>query len=499
MAVYLRPGVYVQEVLNPLPSVLGPSSNSVAAFAGYTAQGPTTPTLVNSWSQYLSYYGGWTANNNLHLAVLLFFSNGGSSAYILRTVATTAATASRTFNDRNASPASTLKISAQNPGTWGNNLIVNISDSVNQAGYVDIAIYQGGTTQANLVESFLDLSMVTTDNRYAPSVINGQSAYVTVTDLGSNAVGALRDPVNSTLVSLSGGLDYTSSAPASTDIANSLSGFDTVKNSLVLNLPGVTDATAVNLALNYASNRNDVFVVIDGINDTPANQITRANSYTATSFGAVYYPPLTIKDPTTNVVGATLTVGAGGAVTGLFMATDASRGVFKAPAGLQTRVAGAISIASISNNDLDSLNTAANPVNAIRYITGSGIVVMGSRTLSQAFISKYVPIRRTLIYLEKALTDLTQFAVFEPNDPKLWRRLTATCEGFLNDFWRKGGLRGATPAQAYFVKCDADLNPQSQIDAGYVNVEIGVSLQRPAEFVVIKIGQFDGGATVTVS
>jgi len=111
----------------------------------------------------------------------------------------------------------------------------------------------------------------------------------------------------------------------------------------------------------------------------------------------------------------------------------------------------------------------------------------------------YVPVRRTLIYLEKSLTDLTAFALFEPNDQRLWRRLNATVSSFLTNFWSQGGLSGNTPADAFFVKVDSTNNTQTTIDNGEVHIEVGVALQRPAEFVVIKIGQFDGGTTVTVS
>jgi phage tail sheath protein FI len=97
------------------------------------------------------------------------------------------------------------------------------------------------------------------------------------------------------------------------------------------------------------------------------------------------------------------------------------------------------------------------------------------------------------------MSDLSQFAIFEPNDERLWRSITASLEGFLTNFWREGGLRGGVPSQAFYVKCDAETNPQSAIDGGQVNIEVGVALQRPAEFVIIKIGQFDGGTTVTVA
>jgi hypothetical protein len=97
------------------------------------------------------------------------------------------------------------------------------------------------------------------------------------------------------------------------------------------------------------------------------------------------------------------------------------------------------------------------------------------------------------------LTDLTTFAVFEPNDAVLWRTINSTVSTFLTDFWSQGGLRGATPAEAFFVKCDSDTNPLIKIENGEVNIEVGVALQRPAEFVIIKIGQYDGGTTVSVA
>ena len=507
MATYLRPGVYVQETLNPIPSVAGTSSQSVAAFIGATYQGPTIPTLVTSWSQYLSLYGGWTTNNTLHYAVLLFFSNGGSQCYVLRVVSPSLSgstgIATRSFNDRNGSPATTLTIQAANPGAWGNTLSVTITNSVT-TGYVNLTVAQTIGTAVTVLEYYTDLSMDSTDNRYIIQVINSQSNYIVAIDNGSSAPLSptnLRNPVTASNIFLAGGLDYNTGGamPTASDITNALSKLDIINSSLVLNIPGVTDYVDVNSALSYASNRGDVFVVIDGINDTPANQIALAQQYTATNYGAVYYPPLYIKDPTTSVAGATLTVGNGAAVAGLYMNTDASRGVFKAPAGLQARIAGTIGVAPIKNADLDSLNSAAVPVNAIRYIPGSGVVVMGARTLLPGTVAKYVPVRRTLIYLEKALKDLTQFAIFEPNDAKLWRKVEATVASFLTDFWRQGGLNGSTPSTAFFVKCDAELNPISLVDAGQLNIEIGVALQRPAEFVIIKIGQFDGGATVTVS
>jgi phage tail sheath protein FI len=278
-----------------------------------------------------------------------------------------------------------------------------------------------------------------------------------------------------------------------------MASFDTVTSSLVLNAPGVISTSPVNTILSYAEGRDDVFVVIDAMNDTVANQMTRAATYTSTSLGAVYYPNLTIPSNTSSSPDAVETAFCGGAIVGQFSSTDVSRGVFKAPAGVNNRIAGAVAVQKLTNANLDTMNSASAPVNAIRFIPGSGIVVMGSRTLKAGYADRYVPVRRSLIYLRKALTDLTDFAVFEPNDAVLWRRIKASLEGFLTDYWSQGGLRGATPADAFFVKCDSSTNTLIKIDNGEVNMEIGVALQRPAEFVIIKIGQYDGGTTVTVA
>ena len=498
MAVYLRPGVYVEESLNLATPVQSTTSQSIAAFIGYVKRGPVAPTLVTSWSQYVSLYGGWENNSDMHIALLLFFSNGGSQAYVVRVVANDSVEATRTLNDRAGTPLETLTLNAANPGAWGNSINVTIENG-NESGTFDLTVFYDGTAAANVVERYTDLVMDPTADRYAVSIINSQSKYLMAVDENSTTALATRIPAVGNNLSLAAGSNG-ATEPSHSTIAAAVTLFDTVRNSLVLNAPGVTESTSVNLLTSYAEDRGDVFVVIDPIlGGASVSQIDRANEYTATSYGAVYFPTVSIKDPAVTTPGVTKFVYPGGAIVGLYLSTDASRGVFKAPAGLATRVGGAVSVGALTNTELDNLNSNAAPVNAIRFVPGSGIVVMGARTLKGSYVDRYVPVRRTLIYLRKAVSDLSQFAVFEPNDERLWRRVTAAIEGFLTDFWRQGGLRGAVPSQAFYVKCDAEINPQASIDAGIVNIEVGVALQRPAEFVVIKIGQFDGGTTVTVA
>ena len=490
MTAYQRPGVYVQETLNAIPPVAASFSDSIAAFVGVSARGPVEPILISSWSDYVKIYGGWSADNTLALAVFLFFANGGSQCYVTRVTAGDTASAFRTIQDTEASPANTLTVTAKNPGAWGNSIAITTQDTAGVVGNFDLIVYYGGTTAAYKKEVFPNLSMDPLSSRYAIAVV--LSDYITLTDEGAGT-----KPANVTAVALASGLD--GDAPTALQIAQGAAALDTVNNALILNAPGVTGDSAVNALISYAEFRKDVFVVVDPIAGSSVNsELATVDNYTASSYAAVYYPAITINDPTRTTPGSVLTnVNPGGAVVGRIAATDRARGVFKAPAGIAARIAGAVSVPSLKNSELDILNTSDKPVNAIKFVPGSGIVIMGARTLKGGYSDMYIPVRRSLIFLEKALVDLTQFAVFEPNDTILYRRLTAVVGGFLNNFWTQGGLRGDTPEQAFFVLCDSSNNPLSSVEAGQVNIQVGVALQRPAEFVVINIGQFDGGATVT--
>ena len=343
------------------------------------------------------------------------------------------------------------------------------------------------------------------------TVSSFSSPTVTLSSAMTVADGTSLTFVNS---ALTGGAD--GATVTNTNIAAATTALDTITQPILLNAPGVTAATDVNALLTYAYNRGDVFVIIDPTQATTdvTSQLTLTNSYTggtagsvAQGFGAVYYPNLTIPNPTSSSPGSTITAYPGGAIAAKYATTDTSRGVFKSPAGLEARLSGVVSVQSLTNTELDYLNNGttspntfslATPVNAIRYIPGSGIVVMGARTLSSTYQSRYISVRRSLIYLRKVLTDSTAFALFESNDERLWNRLQTTCEAILINFWQSGGLKGATALDAFYVKADSSINTVSSIAAGEVHLEIGVALQRPAEFVVIRISQYDSGSVVTV-
>jgi phage tail sheath protein FI len=243
------------------------------------------------------------------------------------------------------------------------------------------------------------------------------------------------------------------------------------------------------------------FVVAETAADlTVDGALSASGDLDEVSRGAVYYPHLYIKDPIGRSGNAIRKIGPSGAVAGLFLATDRRVGPFKVAAGIEAQVVDAIAIErAFSPAELDRLNsgttstgsiTGVNVVNAIRNLPGAGIVVMGGRTLLQdGTANRYINMRRSLSYIEKRLNDLASFAVFENNTETLWSRLTTVLGVFLNDYRNQGGLRGTTPDESFYIKCDDENNTATTIANGEVYVEIGVALEYPAEFVVINLSQ----------
>ena len=211
---------------------------------------------------------------------------------------------------------------------------------------------------------------------------------------------------------------------------------------------------------------------------------------------AAYAPWLIVSNPGKR--GATITVPPAGAVMGVIARTDATQGVFRAPAGIDAVVVNAVGVdTKFGDADLGSLNTKG--VNIIRPVTGRGICVMGARTRKRYAVDRYISARRTLIYLREALRTGTEFALFENNDEVLWQRMTGVADRILRPVWSGGGLRGNSAEEAYFIRCDSTINTPAVIASGEVRMDIGVALEYPAEFVVIRLTQFEqGGSSVEI-
>ncbi|MGH8236483.1 MAG: phage tail sheath family protein, partial [Steroidobacteraceae bacterium] len=204
---------------------------------------------------------------------------------------------------------------------------------------------------------------------------------------------------------------------------------------------------------------------------------------TDTTYAAFYYPWLAIADPTS---GARKIVPPGGHMLGVFARTDVERGVFKAPANEVVR--GALDLEyDINDGHQEVLNPRG--VNAIRRFPGRGIRVWGSRTLSSNGLWKYVSVRRLFIFIERSIYEGTQWVVFEPNDPRLWARVTDTIRLFLRTQWREGALFGRKEEEAFHITCDETVMSRDDILNGRLICEIGIAPVRPAEFVIFRIFQ----------
>ncbi|MFE9525239.1 phage tail sheath family protein [Streptomyces sp. NPDC006631] len=510
MTVYKRPGVYINETLTPLAQTATTPGDSVAAFVGTSKQGgPLAPTLISSFAQYVATYGGFGDTSDLlPFAVYEFFNNGGNQAYIVRAAATDAVAASVTLADTETTPKDTLKIKAISPGLWGNNVFVDITSATSGSGRFDMYVYVGGSTAAYLTERFPDVSLDPADSRNATALINSPvtgSSFIQVESLLTTAWAANHAPALVTSVQLTGGTD----GVAAVDLAAAAQRLEGIEDNLVLNLPGVTASTVLNPIITWAEAQGTVFLVVDGVKATNADN---AHSYAlslqgmssggsairASSHAAIYGPWLIFDDPATAASGSARLLPPGGAVLGQYSRTDASRGVQKPPAGIDTILKGVLDVQfRFSNADQDTLNVAG--INVIKSQPGAGFVIYGARTLSVGMPDRYISVRRSLMLIKKGILDATKFAVFEPNDQILWDQINAVISQYLLTLMQTGVLSGSTPDQAYFVICDATNNTPASVANGAVNLTVGVALKTPAEFIVIDIGQSSSGATVTDS
>lgn len=265
---------------------------------------------------------------------------------------------------------------------------------------------------------------------------------------------------------------------------------------------GVTAANRLDIlgpASIYCNNRR-AFLVVEapdnwtgstGLPDVVNNTalIEDVRSRVVKDHSAVFYPKLRVND-----AGILRTVGPGGAIAGLMARTDASRGVWKAPAGTEADLRAlsglAVKLTDLENGVLNKLG-----VNCARSFV-SGYVNWGARTLEGADDLgsewKYIPIRRLALMIEESLYRGTQWVVFEPNDEPLWAKIRLNVGAFMNGLFRQGAFQGGSPSQAYYVKCDAETTPQADRNLGIVNIEVGFAPLKPAEFVVIKIQQIAG-------
>jgi len=516
MTDYRKPGVYVEERL--LTNSTGATTASATTlFVGAAALGPiTAPVLCNSWTDYVTTFGNFDdittpttaiATTFLPYAVYSYFQNGGRPCYVQRAIGASSGTASYfvvTDGDVGSS-ADAFTVQARSVGTEGDRLSIKIVD-IDGAGsnkIFNLYVYKDEIE----IERFQYLSAagVESGTRKFVDAVNDPysgSAYITIVSYDSAVI-----PAALAMTQLDGGVDP--ALPEEGDFLTvSKTAVEKIEGPIILNHVGyktniLTDGeqtyTMPNTFTSSEFGRGDVFVINDSIrpkfsSETRAAYLTYAQGVlddaSQDSYVASYGPWIIVPNP--KVSNATITIPPGGAIAGTISRIDSTVGVFRAPAGLIASIPTAVGVdIKFTDTELGNLN-AAN-INIIRPVSGAGVCIMGARTRKEYGVDRYISARRTLIYIKESLRRSTQYAMFENNDSRLWNQLIATAERFLRPLWEQGGLRGASAREAFYIKCDSTINTPAIIANGEVRMEIGVALEYPAEFIVIRVSQYESG------
>ncbi len=520
------PGVYIQEIPSGVHTITGVST-SLTAFIGRTARGPVNePVTINSYADFERTFGGLWSESRLCYAVRDFFINGGSRAIIVRLcngghatdgtpTPATNATLDAVFTaptPPTGKPAPvgassvTLPLQAVSPGSWGKNLKAQIDNNIlpNTAQqYVgqnlqdsDLFNVTVTDTQSGVQETFRNVSLKP-GSRQIANILANQSQLVRMRTNGTQA--AITDGDNLSLDDFVGeGFAANKQglyALEKVDLFNLLCIPPLDKNNADVPTALLQEAAA------YCEKRRAMLII-----DPPKAWIDQATAIDAmdqsqlgvsSGNAMVYFPRLTQPNP---LNGNQLEEFAPcGAVAGVIARTDAQRGVWKAPAGLEATIG---SVTSLSVPLTDDENGELHPlgVNCLRTFPAVGQVVWGARTLKGddrlASEWKYIPVRRLALYIEESLYRGTKWAVFEPNDEPLWSQLRLNIGAFMHDLFRQGAFQGQKPQDAYFVRCDSTTTTQNDIDRGIVNIVVGYAPLKPAEFVILSIQQIAGQIAV---
>src|SRR5581483_2713206 len=509
------PGVYIEEIPSGVRTITGVAT-SITAFIGWAAKGPTDRAeLVLSWPEYERRFGGLDSRSLMSYSVYHFFANGGQRAYVVRLVTTGSQTPADNAAAAEVTLDSKLKVTAKNPGKWAEDYAVVTKKRADDATRFKLLVANVKQDKKGVpVEVFENLSMSPQDARFVENVLRDESSFVTAA-VQNNAT----DPPADTAIPTSGA--NAGEIPAAAKLQNGGEGkvlapndaafesallptsgtggaflLDRIDLFTLLCVPGESKDTTLSSREEFGRRRRAFLIADCAQNDTfdtlksgPKTALTGDNAINA----SFYFPWVVAPDPLKeNRAGEFPPCGF---VAGLYARTDSNRGVWKAPAGTEASLTGVVGPKfALTNDENGVLNPMA--VNCIRAFPVYGTVIWGARTLQgndeRGSEWKYVPVRRTALYIEETLFRALKWVVFEPNDEPLWAQIRLNVGAFLHDLFRQGAFQGRTPRDAYFVKCDKETTTQSDINRGIVNIIVGFAPLKPAEFVIIKLQQMAG-------
>jgi len=539
------PGIYIQE----LPSnthTIAAAPTSVTVFVGYTH--PFLTPAANfgqaleifSFSDYERLYGGFYQSSvidcNVAYAVNAFFTNGGTNAYVVGLQPTNYYTTAGALVDPVAHYQPTLTLATSGADsieftplqpTDALSIGVTINNVQNDASSnpttADMVVTYGSQTETYRKISLLAKINGTQPNpNYITARVNGISQLVQVSGTypaqfpsGAPFTGTLTTTLPASVANVLNPSDFLGVFQAD-------SALDKVQVFNLLLTPGIVNNAILSEALAFAEGKLAFFIMDPPILDVADGSVGASNTNWVGDFlgsstgdsganiapqspnGALYFPYLQADNPVTglptNAAGNPFTLPPSGYVAGIFAATDSSRGVWKAPAGLATTLLGTTGVVPsgvMTDTRQGVLNSIG--VNCIRSFPGAGTVVFGARTLVSANTAyqqwMYVPVRRTALFIEQTLKANLTWAIFEPNDTPLWVAIRQSISGFMLSLFNQGAFAGETPSDAFQVKCDSTTTTPADQALGIVNIVVAFAPLRPAEFVVVKIAQLAGQAS----
>jgi phage tail sheath protein FI len=496
------PGVYVGEIPGsdrPIAAV----PTSIAAFVGRASRGPVNEaTMIHSAGDYHRHFGGLSVNSKMSYAVYDFFRNGGSKAVIVRLY--------RADVDANTADTAIIaigssEISAASPGAWGNDLEIIVDHTISASDAADLGL--SANQLCNVTVN--DLGTGDQEIHRNVSIVQGSRQIADV--LGKDSRLVRVQGLDASLDRLPAGSYKPSGRPASD--GDALSADDYVGGASRANKEGlyaVEQVDAFNLlcippdfggsstypgqlaalAVAFCAEGNAIFLY-DPPGDwaSAADAIRNVDSVERDANAALYFPRVRQPDPLQgNQLLETVPCGV---IAGLISRFDATKGVWKSPAGIEATLKGIPELAvELTGQENGELNKRG--VNCLRSIPAAGRVCWGARTLKGADLLssewKYLAVRRTALFITESLQRGLAWVVFEPNDEPLWSRIRERVEAFmLEELYRRGAFQGEKRTDAYFVKCDAETTTRADISRGVVNVVVGFAPLKPAEFVLIRL------------
>ena len=523
------PGVYIEEVPSEVRTITGVAT-SIAAFVGRAKRGPLNePTIVNCYADFERIFGGLWADSTMSYAVRDFFNNGGSQAIVVRLFNdpqdpnfATISLAPEHIEEPEIPDGDPLTLRAANPGSWGNLLRARVDHDITDdeeflekydltsEQMFNLTIYDGDTES---IESFRNLTHIPNETRSIDKILESGSKLVRVHgNLPQNRPVEHADPDQDNPlwkdnVTSSGVTNPATDRDGTYVAASEYISHRVEKRGIyalekadlfnILCIPpnednGNLTSSIWDTAAAFCEQKRAILLVDPQMDWDKGIVMSQLGTLPSNKNAAFYFPCLRQPNPLhENQLEKFVPCGA---IAGIFARTDTQRGVWKAPAGLETTLVGVPEL-SVPLNDADIGDLNPLGVNCLRSMPAAGRVVWGARTLRGddrlADPWKYLPVRRTALFIEESLYRGTQWVVFEPNDEPLWSQIRLNVGAFMYSLFRQGAFQGKKN-EAYFVKCDKETTTQDDINRGIVNILVGFAPLKPAEFVIIKISQMAG-------